>query len=446
MTHTKSLLGFSVLVVMLIAAGCSGPVSPATQDAAPATGVTVAGVTVLPDGTIHETGVLGPGALYDIWVPSEWEQGNLVLYAHGYVNPQEEPALPDDLGADVMQQLLDGGFAIAYSSFAETGWAVKDGAIRTRQLLGHFKDNYGDPDSAFLVGASQGGIISLLLAEQNPNLFDGMLTLCAPIGGARMQMEYIVHVRVLFDYFFRDTLKYIAGVDAQAGLLDAALGEQPLGADAAGLPADFDILPIVGTLLFLNQEVAAVMATMHVDGRPLFNWPPEMIELGAFAPELVASITAGLWFNIYGTADLLERTNGHGPVDTRRSVYYSPLLDWDSNGNAALNAGVARLASHPAGANYLRRWYQPTGRLRFPTINLHTTRDPAVPVQHQRVFGEIAAAAGSGELLQREIDGFGHCEVLIPPSYTESSPEFGAAMLEAFYDLVAWVKLGIVPD
>lgn len=403
MWQVKSFGSIAAVLVLLLAAGCGGPLNPAPDDDGVAAGeisaLSVIEVITLPDGTVYELGVLGPGALYEIHVPAGWQEGNLILYSHGYVSPNEAPQVPDDLD-DLLPILLAEGFAVAYSSFSETGWAVKDGAIRTRQLLGHFKDGYGVPRHVFLAGASQGGLISVLLAEQNPNLFDGLLSLCAPIGGAATQMEHIVHVRAVFDYFWRDALRAMAlsGGDpdlaAAAVLLDAALGERPLDADGTLLPSAELILPLVGALIMADPPVAAAVALMHVDGTPLFDWPPQMIESGAFAPEFAASVASALWFNLYGTADLLRRTNGHTPVDTRRSSYFSPLLD--AGQNRDLNRAVARLQGHPAGMNYLRRWYQPTGRLRFPAIALHTTRDPAVPARHLHAFGQAVTARARG--------------------------------------------------
>ena len=88
---------------------------------------------VLLDGTQYESGILGPGALYEIWVPDQWDENGrkTVLYAHGYVNAAEDISLPDDLGA-FAGYLLSENFAVIYSSFSENGWAVKDGSVRTR--------------------------------------------------------------------------------------------------------------------------------------------------------------------------------------------------------------------------------------------------------------------------------------------------------------------------
>ena len=72
-----------------------------------------------------------------MFLPEAWN-GRLVLYAHGFVDPEAPIALPDVAPADVApwvvelrERLLRAGYAVAYSSYAENGWAVKDGAERT---------------------------------------------------------------------------------------------------------------------------------------------------------------------------------------------------------------------------------------------------------------------------------------------------------------------------
>ena len=79
-------------------------------------------------------GKFGPGALYRLVRPTIWN-GALVVYAHGFVSPDQPVAIPPD--AELAIALLtQQGFAVAASSFSENGWAVKDGAQRTHQLLG----------------------------------------------------------------------------------------------------------------------------------------------------------------------------------------------------------------------------------------------------------------------------------------------------------------------
>jgi len=81
-------------------------------------------------------GRLGPGALYRMVRPTNWN-GSLLLYAHCFVSASDPVALPPD-GDLLISLFVPRGFAVAFSSFSENGWAVKDGAQRTHQLLGIF--------------------------------------------------------------------------------------------------------------------------------------------------------------------------------------------------------------------------------------------------------------------------------------------------------------------
>lgn len=79
---------------------------------------------------IYLDGWLGPGVYYEIYIPPEWN-GDLILYAHGYVFPPEfTETLPDELKAllpkpkimdDLRDGLLEAGYAVAYSTFSEDG-------------------------------------------------------------------------------------------------------------------------------------------------------------------------------------------------------------------------------------------------------------------------------------------------------------------------------------
>jgi hypothetical protein len=72
-----------------------------------------------------------------------------VLYVHGFVRAGDEIAPPpeEDLLIGLLAPL---GFAVAFTSFPENGWAVKDGADRTHQLLGILTSEFGQPSRVYL--------------------------------------------------------------------------------------------------------------------------------------------------------------------------------------------------------------------------------------------------------------------------------------------------------
>jgi hypothetical protein len=457
MNHLKVYVGLVIVLMLLVVGGCTNPITPSSTENA-AVEKRVTDQDTLLNGVRHESGVLGPGALYKLWVPPAalWQAtGNsLVLYVHGYVTTAQQVALPTDLGA-FRDSLLLKGFAIAYSSFSENGWAVKDGVIRTRQLLGYVKGKYGKPGKTFLVGASEGGIISLMLTEKNHNLFDGTLSICSLLGGAQMEMDYMLNVRVLFDYFFRGQLRQLALPGSVAEKLDAALGDRALAAtgEGSGLPADGNgfALYVAPTLIFLLMnsppEWIFAMATMTVDEKPLFNWPPAMFVQPSFISELAVTIAAALWYNIYGTADLLGRTHDHVMVDNMDSKYASPLMLRPQI--AVLNTAIERLSARPDALKYLEHWYQPSGKLRIPVVTLHTTRDPIVSIHHEYAFRDLVGSVRSEYLAQFVSPGFGHCELLEyvgHPLYFRENPVFALQVEAAFNYLVAWSASGQKPN
>lgn len=341
-------------------------------------------------------GEIGPGALYALFRPAGWN-GDLVVYAHGYVFPDAPIALPDDIDA-LREGILELGFGVAYSSYSENGFAIKDGLIRTRQLIGLFTSKLGRPRNTYIIGHSLGGMVTLMAAEQNPGLFAGAMPMCSLVGGSRLETDYIGHVRVLFDYFYPDIIP---------------------GAPTAPSPdIDFnDLIPTISGAIFTNPAAAFELAGVE----------QASIEFVGFT-ELLTTILTALGFNFEATNDIIERAHGHSVFDNTATVYAG------SSNDAALNAGVERIASTPDADNTLEHWYQPDGKLSFPVLTLHTTRDPLVPLFHELAYAAIVDAAGKSDLLvQRAINRFGHCAFTL------------AEQIDAFQDLVNWVENGVVP-
>ena len=117
----------------------------------------------------HVVGQTGPGALYALDMPEAWN-GDLVVYAHGIVDPVLPVALPStqDNFTFVRDALLARGFAVASSSFSGNGFILKDAAQRTHQLTGLFTARFSPPRRVLLAGHSLGSMAALQLAETYP--------------------------------------------------------------------------------------------------------------------------------------------------------------------------------------------------------------------------------------------------------------------------------------
>jgi hypothetical protein len=378
-------------------------------------------------------GTTGEGARYGIWMPERWN-GELVLYAHGFRNPRCPIGVPTtaasvclvngvDLGdsgtpaaaAALRDHLLARGYAFAASSYAETGFALKDGAARTHQLRGLFAARYGQPGRTYLYGHSMGGAIVVKLAEAHPGDYDGVLASCGMVGGSSAQFRYVADARAIFDALFPGRVR--GGI--------------------ASVPEDLDYF----------REVVPAVAEIFESGDPALlagavAWA-SFREVG-FDFRKPSDIAAGmlelLYFQLHGTPGVLERAHGL-PVDNADAEYHledrSGLLRILGVDRAALeghvNRSAERVRGDPQALAYARHFYDPRGRLSAPMIALHSTRDAAVPPRLHSSAPDLATVLGA-PVVQRELDRLRHCAV---------DP---ADELRAFDDLVRWVEEGERPE
>jgi pimeloyl-ACP methyl ester carboxylesterase len=350
---------------------------------------------------------LSNGAEYAMFFPKAWN-GRLVLWAHGFVDPAAPIALPDALPADVApwlvelrEALLGAGYAIAYSSYSENGWAVKDGAARTHELRALFMARFGVPTHVYVGGRSLGALITVMLAETRPGDYQGALALCGPLGGGRLETDYIANVRVLFDFFF-------------PGVIPGDVLHVPPMEYSAESPI---VKAIVSAIIAEPQKAVALAAVDQIE------LPYRTLS------ELVFSIVRPLGYNIRGTNDILARTGGQSPFGNI-GTWYTGLGLYD----VTLNAGVGRFASKDAAIRYMNDYYRPKGTLTAPLLTLHTTMDPDVPFLHEAALAKIVSMARTSKwLAQQSVTRYGHCNV---------TP---AEVLLTLGRLVNWVEQGAKP-
>jgi pimeloyl-ACP methyl ester carboxylesterase len=349
-------------------------------------------------------GRIGPGAVYRLVRPDVWN-GSLLIYAHGFVATSEPVELPEE--AELFVDLVTSqGFAIAYSSYSENGWAVKDGAQRTFQLLGLFESKFGSPSRVYLGGASMGGLIAIKLVEDHPGTFAGTLPACAAAGGTRAQFDYLANVRALFDV-------------AYPGVLPGNAGAVPTGLNLATAIA----APAAAAIIGDPRPVPGAALIASVDQTPVpFSTGPQLLE----------SMITALTGHAGSFSELVTHLPSSRYFDNSDVTYTSAVLPPSTM--AGLNAAVGRFDASPSALNYMRHFYQPTGEVSAPMLMLSTSLDPVLPGFHQRAYRDLATAAGQSDLLvQRTINRYGHC--------TFTPAEIAAA----FGSLVAWVELGIKP-
>lgn len=317
-------------------------------------------------------------------IPPNWN-GQLVMYAHGYVPEQAPLALPvDELfledGTFIPGIVLSQGFAFATTSYHKNGYAVEQARKDLNDLFNYFKKQVqpGSLQKVFLVGASEGGMVVSLMIEHFPDKYAGALAMCGPVGGGPYQIQYLSDFRAAFDYYFPDVFDFgVVDVPPDA-FLNYPLTDPPTG------------YPLTIALAITNNP-ATTAQLYTVTGAPVDLSNPKTY---------VETAVSILYYSIWGTNDLIA-TAGGMPYDNISTVYIDPFLD----------AGIERVQSDGRARAYMRRFYQTTGELQRPLVTLHNTLDPVVPFQHEAIYAGMAAQAGNSQLFTPLTgqESYGHC-------------------------------------
>ena len=364
------------------------------------------------------TGETGPGSSYQLYLPRQWN-GSAVYYAHGIRDVLEPVSLRDQDAFQAMRDQLGAlGYAVAYSSFSENGFAVEDAVRRTHQLRGLLTSQFGQPERSFLVGNSLGALAVMQLAEQFPDQYDGVVPICGIAGGTQAQLDYVVNVRALFDYFY------------------GSLNLLPGTADA----------PVPGYVMdgATQQKIIAAVTANPLGMLVIASTAQTPLEFTT-GPQMVESLIAALAYHARGADNVLSFTNGKFPVSNigltyspRPGLIVPPLtLPAVTGLLAGVNAQIPRFDSDSSAVVWADNHFKPSGALQIPTLTLHNRWDRLVPFFHETMFEARVADAGATNLLVQRANpawGYGHC--VIPTG----------AVVQAITDLGAWVETGIKPN
>jgi hypothetical protein len=407
----------ALVALSLLVTSCSGGAEDTTSDR-PTAVSDVSPLAFHACDTIACEGAIG-GARYQILLPSTWN-GTLLIYSHGYRFAQPVPPAFDEPstdpvpapGQDVADALLADGFALAGSASSRNGWAVPEGVTAAEQLHRFFAEHVGTPRRTYLWGDSLGGLVTQVLAEKGEPWVTGAAPLCGVLGGTRENLDLAMDVAYAVRELLVPSLK-VAGYrshddavaqwqKAQQTILAAALA----GGDGAAKVA------------FVSALVDAPAQTSRFDGADPVSRVSAAVE----------AVLTGLGYGTYGRYEIEQRLGGDPSevgsdladrisVDERRLIDLAGgagatvrLLDEVADGRRPQPDGEARAGTAGLG--------EPTGELRVPTVTLHTTADPLVLVQNERLFADRVRAAGAQQrLLQLYV---------VPPTTFEAPAQYGA--------------------
>lgn len=326
------------------------------------------------------------GAVYRICMPhpDRWN-GDLVVHAHGYVGPDRPIEIPEDHlvipgGPSVPEVMNSLGFAFAVTSYSTNGLAIREGIEDLVDLVDVFSNTYGSPVRVYLVGLSQGGLISTLAVEHHPEVFDGGLSACGPIGDFQKQLNYFGDFRVLFDYFFPGVIPGSA-TDIPQELVDN-WDDVYVEAIKDAISADPDA-----------RECLLRVASVSTDRTDRAAVDAAVLDL--------------LWYSVHAAKDAFEKLGGQS-LDNADRHYHG------GGRNSSLNRAVDRFHADLAAVDQLELHYQTSGILACPLVTLHTTDDPITPIWHEHLYRQKAFQVGAQPFLVNvTVDRYGHCNFTV---------------------------------
>lgn len=358
----EKISGLCVFVLLLL-------VSPATQA----------------ESICDPDGLQASGSIYRICLPPAAQyNGDLMIWAHGFQDAGTPVSIPEDqlnLGGIQLNEIVNLlGFGFATNSYSKTGLAVQQGMDDILDLVNIYTAQYGAPQRVFLTGASEGGLITTLLIEQNPTLFNGGVAACGPIGSFPYQINYFGDARVTFEVFFPGLIPGDMFDPPQAIVEDWANYYETVVKPVVFDPVNHDKL---------NQWVS--VAKLPFDAADYLN-------------TVAISVQDVLRYSVVNSADATATLGGF-PYNNSNRVYTGTAND------NLFNLLVQRFTADPAAIQEMQNNYSTSGQLDIPLVTMHTTRDQQVPYLHQQIYTLRTLASGDlgSNHIPIKVDRYEHC-------------------------------------
>ncbi len=335
-------------------------------------------------GICEPDAVQASGSIYRICMPTGGYNGNLIVWAHGFQDSGTPVGIPQEQLCGVgfcindLANIL--GFGFATNSYSKTGLAIVQGKADLLDLVDIYKAKKGAPGKTYLVGASEGGIITALSLEQNANVYSAGLAACGPIGNFPFQINYFGDARATFEYFFPGVIP--------------------------GNPFDPDPWLVANWTAYYNAVVKPYL--LHPGYRNQLDQWARVAKLPFDADNYLATVENSAKDALrYAVVNLRDAsaTLGGFPYFNRDTVYTG------SDNDALLNASVRRLDADGAALVSMVTRYTTYGLLTRPLITLHTLRDQQIPYIHEDMYSYKTFLAGTlfSRHLNLSVDRYGHC-------------------------------------
>lgn len=318
---------------------------------------------------VTHQGQTASGAYYHIAVPSGWlPEDGLVIWNHGYQGYADAGLEPLPSLGPLRDEVLAGGYALAASSYSQTGWAVFASHIDNRQLYDTFIGLVARPEFVMLQGASLGGLVTVRDIESGliPDIAAALLV-CGATAGSQNWYNAL-DLRLIYDAVCSNVdgaelpnrdwweipgllsgeLQFLRSLERCTGLLSQSLVDTPLV-----------------SLLQTDAQRQRLEKILTLSGTDL-----------AFLPLVLG----------YAVFELPRLIQDPGKLNGTMALANTGV----DYGDAAVNQAVTRQAALPRDRQQLEANYTPTGAIGSTRIlSIHTSGDGLVPLANQHYFSRL---------------------------------------------------------
>ena len=377
------------------------------------------------EGSKHY-GQTASGAYYSIAIPDGWvAQDGLVIWNHGFEGYLEgwetidlleilDPNWPGYYTGEPQPQpglgpweniVLAQGYAMAASSYSQTGWAVFDSHVANQELYEAFIEEAGlgatEPEPFYIIGASLGGIVSMRdieTAEAQSGSgglpeADAALLACGAVGGAenwrmafdtRMIYEAICSVKddaeLPQPWYTRPNKFGFDEADLIGSLESCVALSSRLGAEKGVMDLqqqiDDETNPVTRIALIALRD--ALIPEWENDNEDEATRLYDILELTNTPSTEFLAIQ--LWYAVFELPRLIEESaklNGLIP-------FHNVGIDYR---DAELNQTIQRSIALPSSIVALNQNYTPTGLIgNTKLLSFHNNLDGLVRVENQNTL------------------------------------------------------------
>ena len=370
------------------------------------------------------SGTLTNGTQWIAVVPDEWN-GTLLLHSHGYLPsfvPFPNPA-PSINSIPAAADLLDLGYAVAASSYADKGWALPTAPQDQLDSLQAAIDAIGtEPDTVLAYGTSMGGLVTAQLAESAGDVIDGAMPTCGIVAGGADLNNYQLDGAHAINELLADGSIQIAGYATQGEAFSASAALQ--GAVNAAVTADTPEA---------RARVALAAALFQLDPSDLAGI------VGFVTPARYDLSTAAGGDSGWNEGVDYRRLFRESPYHRMVSALYreAGLSLWQDLKTLTETADVP---FNEAAVESMLGHSQPEGDLEMPVFSIHTNYDPLVPAELEEEYADDVRSEGKrGLFRQAFVDRDGHC------NFTPAELVAGLKVLEERVDTGRWSSASVNP-